>query len=456
MKDITDTVQKQSEFFNSGVTLPLPFRMENLETLQNSILQHEHELSEALYQDLRKSAFEAYVSEIGFVLAEIRHTMKHLKTWMKPIRVRTPITHFGTKSFIHYEPYGTALIIAPWNYPFQLSIAPLVAAMAAGNCAIIKPSELAPHTSSIIARIIENTFPKEYICVVEGDVQTTTALLQQKVDYIFFTGSTHVGKIVMEAAAKHLTPVTLELGGKSPCIVHADANLKLAAKRIVWGKFLNAGQTCVAPDYVLVQEDVKDMLIEELTYYIHNFYGENPIESKDYTHIVNDRHFERLLSYLQEGRILTGGRSDTQSRAIEPTILDQIRWDSSVMQDEIFGPILPILGYKTIDQVIGMVKARPKPLALYLFTRDKAIEHQVLQQLSYGGGCINDTVFHIAQPNLPFGGVGDSGIGGYHGKHGFELFSHKKSVLKHTTLFDLPFRYHTSPNALKRIKWFLR
>jgi aldehyde dehydrogenase (NAD+) len=456
MNEFSGLVEKQRQFFLEGHTLSLAFRLQNLERLQLMIHKYEREITEALYQDLHKSDFEAYATEIGFVLAEIRHARKHLRSWSKPVRVSTPLTHFGTRSRIYYEPYGVSLILSPWNYPFQLAIAPMVGAMAAGNCVILKPSEFAQHSSALLNHMITETFPKEYICVVEGDVQVGTALLEQKFDYIFFTGSTQVGKRVMEAAAKHLTPVTLELGGKSPCIVHSDANLKLAAKRIAWGKFLNAGQTCIAPDYVLVQANVKDELIGQLKDAIQQLYGNLSSVSPEYTHIVNERHFQRLLSYLQDGRIVMGGEVDPSKRFLAPTILDQVSWDAPVMQEEIFGPILPVLEYENIQDAIRMIQDRPKPLALYLFSDDSHIQEQIVRHISFGGGCINDTIFHIAQPNLPFGGVGDSGIGAYHGKHGFELFSHKKSVLKHTTWFDLPIRYHTGKHALKRIKWFLR
>ncbi|OEF99900.1 aldehyde dehydrogenase [Vulcanibacillus modesticaldus] len=456
MDKIQNLVKKQKKYFETGKTKDLLFRINNLKKLKLGIKKHENRIIEALKEELNKSAFESYTSEIGLVYEEINQAIKHLKKWVKPKKVKTPITHFGSSSYIYYEPYGLTLIISPWNYPFQLAIAPLVGAISAGNCAIIKPSELTPKVSQIIRELIEESFHEEYIAVVEGGVDESTALLQEKFDYIFFTGSVPVGKIVMEAAAKFLTPITLELGGKSPSIVHKDANLQLAAKRIVWGKYLNAGQTCIAPDYLMVHKNVKNKLIEYMKDYIKEFYGTDSANSENYARIVNERHFNRLVSYLQDGRILIGGRTDKDKLFIEPTIIDQINWDSSIMKEEIFGPLLPVMEYEDVYEVIKIVNEHPKPLALYFFSKDKHLQNEIIDKISFGGGCINDTVYHFASPHLPFGGVGNSGMGSYHGKSSFELFSHKKSILKQTTLFDLPFRYPTTKDALKKVKLFLK
>lgn len=412
----------------------------------------------ALKTDLHKSEFEAYTTEIGFVLEEIRFTLKHLKKWSKPTRVRTPITHFGAKSYVMKEPYGVALIIAPWNYPFQLAMAPLIGAIAAGNCAVIKPSELTPTTSSLINEMIRSTFPPDYITVIEGDAATSQALLENEFDYIFFTGSVHVGKIIMKAAGKHLTPVTLELGGKSPCIVHHDANVTLAAKRIVWGKLLNAGQTCVAPDYLLVHEQIKEKLIAAIVAFIHDFYGEDAFTAPHYPKIVNVHHLQRLQNMLaaSTGNVICGGKLDKTAQRIEPTLITNVEWNDATMEEEIFGPILPIITYSDIENVIVEIKKRSKPLALYMFTEDRRLSKKIMHDLSFGSGCINDTVFQIANPHLPFGGIGTSGTGSYHGKKSFEEFSHEKSVLKQTTFFDIPLRYPNVKNGLKMVRWFMK
>lgn len=412
----------------------------------------------ALKTDLQKSEFEAYTTEIGFVLEEIRFTLKHLKKWSKPKRVKTPITHFGAKSYVVKEPYGVAFIIAPWNYPFQLAIAPLIGAIAAGNCAVIKPSELTPTTSSLLNELIRSTFPPDYITVIEGDATTSQALLENEFDYIFFTGSVHVGKIIMKAAAKHLTPVTLELGGKSPCIVHHDANVTLAAKRIVWGKLLNAGQTCVAPDYLLVHEQIKEALIAAIVTVIHDFYGKDVLTASHYPKIINLHHLQRLQNMLtaSTGTVIFGGNVDQATNRIEPTLITNVEWNDAAMEEEIFGPILPIITYSNIEDIIAEIKKRSKPLALYMFTEDRWLSKKIMYDLSFGSGCINDTVFQIANPHLPFGGVGTSGTGSYHGKKSFEEFSHEKSVLKQTTFFDIPLRYPNVKNGLKMVRWFMK
>ncbi|MFT4412323.1 aldehyde dehydrogenase [Fredinandcohnia humi] len=456
MENYSVLIQKQKEFFLSGKTKELRFRIQTLNKIRSLIKTHEKEIMETLRIDLNKSDFEAYATEIGFVLEELRFTLKHITKWVKPRRAKTTIAGFGSKNYIYPEPYGVALIIAPWNYPFQLAFAPMIGAIAAGNCVILKPSELTPKTSELLASLIRDNFPEEYIAVVEGGVETSTALLKEKTDYIFFTGSVPVGKIIMEAASKNLTPVTLELGGKSPCIVHKDANLKYAAKRIAWGKFTNAGQTCIAPDYLYVHSESKDEFLKYLKESINELYGNALASNSDFTKIVSDRHFSRLTSFLDNGKAFYGGQFDEEKRIIEPTVLVDVTWEDKVMEDEIFGPILPVLEYDDIFDIIAVINNRPKPLALYIFSENERVQNKVLECISFGGGCINDTVYHFIAPHLPFGGVGESGIGAYHGKGSFDVFSHEKSVLKQTTRFDLPFRYPTTKNALRKIKLFMK
>ncbi len=456
MENYRSLVEKQKQYFRTGATKDIAYRLNALQTLRDGIKNHEQKFIDALKADLNKSEFEAYSTEIGIVLEEIRFTLKHLRKWAKPQKVKTPLTHIGSTGYIYPEPYGTALIISPWNYPFQLAIAPLIGAIAAGNCSILKPSELTPKTSAVLGELIHALFPEEYITVVQGGVETSQALLQEKTDTIFFTGSVPVGKIVMEAASKNLIPVTLELGGKSPCIVHEDANIKLAAKRIAWGKFLNAGQTCIAPDYLYLHQSIREKFLTHLHESIKELYGERPLTNPNYTRIVSERHFDRLASFLTNGVIRIGGNTNKDGLAIEPTVLTRITWDDPVMQDEIFGPILPVLEYSQLSEVIEGIRNHPNPLALYVFTESDATAQEVLQSISFGGGCVNDTVYHVASPYLPFGGVGSSGVGAYHGKGSFDTFSHHKSVLKQTTLFDIPFRYPNMKNGLKKLKYFLK
>ncbi len=456
VENYNELINKQKTFFNTGKTKDIEFRLEALQKLRSAIKKHENDLLKALKDDLNKSEFDAYITEIGVLLEEIRFTLKHLRSWAKPEKVRTPLTHIGSRSFILSDPYGVALIISPWNYPFQLAIAPLIGAIAAGNCAIIKPSELTPRTSELLAQIIAETFPSEYISAVLGGVETSQALLNERVDYIFFTGSVQVGKVIMEAASKNLTPVTLELGGKSPCVVHEDANIKLAAKRIAWGKFINAGQTCVAPDYLYIHKNIKREFLTELQKAIVELYGELPLENDDYTHIVSKKHYDRLCSFLNNGDLFLGGKTRERELVIEPTVLTNITWQDPVMEDEIFGPILPVLEYSSLPEIIEGIHEHPNPLALYLFTEDRKVQEEILHHITFGGGCINDTVYHLASPHLPFGGVGNSGTGSYHGKASFDTFSHKKSILKQTNTFDIPFRYPNMKNGLKRIKLFLK
>lgn len=451
-QELTALMEAQKQFFLQGHTRAASARIHALTKLIHAIQQYEHEITDALQRDLHKSETEAYITEIGFVLMEARHTIKSLKRWMKPKRVKTPITHFGSRSRIMPEPYGTTLIIAPWNYPFQLAVAPLIGALAAGNTAIIKPSEWAPHTSALLAKLITSVFPREHVAVVEGAVEESEALLKLPFDYIFFTGSTAIGKKVMQAAAEQLIPLTLELGGKSPCIVHHDADLALAAKRIAFGKWTNAGQTCIAPDYIYVHESMKDALEHELRKAVTEFYGEVPLEADHYPSIISDRHYQRLTAFLQEGTVAWGGQCDSERRRIAPTLLTDMNWQHAIMQEEIFGPLMPVLTYSSIEEVIQAVQAHPKPLALYLFTKEHALQQEVLSRVSFGGGCVNDTLMHIASPYLPFGGVGESGLGSYHGKASFDAFSHHKSVLFQTNRFDLALRYPGVKNALKWMK----
>ncbi|TGB04383.1 aldehyde dehydrogenase [Halobacillus salinus] len=445
-------VDQQKAWFQEGHTSNYEFRKDQLERMRKMLDTFEKPILDALKFDLNKSEYEAYASEIAFLKSEIRHHLKDLKKWMQPHKVKAPLTHTGSKNYIYKEPYGTVLVIAPWNYPVQLALAPVIGAIAAGNTVIIKPSELTPTVSWVIKKMVEQYFSPEYIAVIEGDKEVTKQLTDSPLDYIFFTGSVPVGKIIMEQASKRLIPVTLELGGKSPSIVHKDANLELAAKRIVWGKFTNAGQTCIAPDYLFVHHEVKEELLRKIDEYITKFYGEEPLENPDYVKVVNDQHFQRISDYLKSGTILTGGQVDEERRKIEPTILDCVAWEAPVMQDEIFGPILPVLSYESLDEVIHQVNNRPKPLALYYFGEKEADQERIIESIGFGGGCINDTLYHIINPHLPFGGVGESGIGQYHGKSSFDTFTHHKSITKQTTKFDQNFRYPGSELGFKIIK----
>jgi aldehyde dehydrogenase (NAD+) len=432
-KETLKILDEHKKYFETGKTKNIDFRIKQLVKLKQVIEANEESIIGALHQDLHKSRYEAFVFEIIPVYNSIRLSIKNIRNWAKPKKVKTPLVFFGANSFIHAEPYGTALIVGPFNYPFDLVFEPLVGAISAGNCAVVKPSELTPNVFKIIAKIVKDSFGENYIRVIEGDKEVTSALINVPFDYIFFTGSVSVGKIVMEAAARNLVPVTLELGGKSPCIVDETANIDLAAQKIAWGKFVNAGQTCVAPDYVVVHKQVKRQLIDHLKKYIERFYGVNPKESEDFCRIVNGRHTERLKQLIDQDKVVIGGDSDIEKRYIAPTILDSVEWGDKIMADEIFGPILPILEFDSLDTAITRINSKPKPLALYLFTKNKNVEKKIIEHISYGGGCVNDTFIHLGNPNLPFGGVGASGIGSYHGKRSFETFSHMKSVLKRTT-----------------------
>ncbi|MGF3076485.1 aldehyde dehydrogenase [Facklamia sp. P12955] len=456
MEETSGVLEKQKEYFASGETKAIDFRIAKLKKLYQAIEDYELEILEALRSDLNKAGFEGYVSEIGLVLEEITYMLKNMKRLLKPKRVRTPISQFPSVSRVYKEPYGQVLIIAPWNYPFLLTLSPLVGALAAGNTAVIKPSEFAPATSAIIKKMIADTFDPAYVTVVEGAVEVNQSLLSKDFDLIFFTGSKQVGKIVMEKAAQHLTPVVLELGGKSPAIVDKSADIKIAAKRIAWGKALNAGQTCVAPDYLLVQEDVKEKLTEELMKTLEGFFGKHAETNPEYPKIISDRHYQRLLHLLETGKVIYGGQKNDETHQINITLMEDVSWKDPIMQEEIFGPILPIITYKTIDEAMDHIKARPKPLALYLFTKEKDIERKVLTEVSFGGGAINETVTHLATPYMGFGGVGESGMGSYNGKNSIDTFSHSKSILKKSNWLDLPFRYPPYKTSIKWIKKIMK
>lgn len=430
---------QQRAFFASGQTKSIEFRLAQLAKLKQAILERQTDILAAVKADLGRPAFEAYF-EIT-TLSEINLALKKLKTWVKPRRVRSTLENFPSAAWVQPDPLGVVLIIGPWNYPFQLMVSPLVGAIAAGNCAILKPSEHAPHTAKVVVDLVTSTFDPSYITVFEGNASVSQQLLAEKFDHIFFTGSTAIGRIVMQAAAKHLTPVTLELGGKSPCIIDANVNLDHAAKRVVWGKFINAGQTCIAPDYLLVDHTIKEAFLNQLIATIQDFFGDDPSKSPDLSRIINQRQFERLTALLESGTVVIGGETDASTRYIAPTVLDSVAWDSLVMQDEIFGPILPVLTYNQFDQALVEINARPKPLALYLFSRDRAKQKQVLTATSSGAVCLNETVLHNVVFNLPFGGVGQSGMGSYHGKATFDTFSHYKSVLKKPLWLDIDWRY---------------
>nr|WP_236838838.1 aldehyde dehydrogenase [Caldalkalibacillus salinus] len=449
-------MQQQKQYFHNGHTKEVTFRIRQLKNLKKALQQNEKAIMKALRQDLNKSEFEAYLTEVGFLYKEINEAIKNVKNWSKPHKVKTTLTHMGAKGVIYPEPYGVSLIISPWNYPVNLTIAPLIGAISAGCCAIVKPSEQTPHTSHALTQIINNTFDPEYIVAVEGAVQTSEALLELNFDHIFFTGSEAVGKIVMEKAAQHLTPVTLELGGKSPTVVHHDAQLDMAAKRLAWGKWTNAGQTCVAPDYLIVHQQVKAPLLKALVHHIQALYGTNVLENEDYPMIVNDQHVERLSHYLGEGDIYYGGEMDKEKRVIGPTIIENVSWDSSVMRDEIFGPILPVFVYEHEQDVIEMIRKRPHPLALYLFTESDSMVQYINSQFQFGGGCVNDVLYHLGTSQLPFGGVGSSGMGAYHGKHSFDAFTHHKSLLHQSTKFDIPLRYGQMKAALNILKKLIK
>jgi len=456
MLDIPAQIKRQRVFFWSGKTHKVSFRIDALQKLKRAIVANEREICAALGQDIGKPELEAVVSEIALVTREIDFICRHLRRWARPQRVRTSLLNAPAKGSVRCQPLGVALIISPWNYPFQLLLSPLVGALAAGNCALLKPSELTVHTSAVVSRIIAETFPPEYVCVMQGGPELAQTLLDEHFDIIFFTGSTRVGRLVMQAAARHLTPVILELGGKSPAIVDADADLAMAARRIVWGKFFNAGQTCVAPDYLLVHEDVKQSLLDRMAARITECYGTAPQQSPDYSRIVNVAHLDRLAAYLADGTIFAGGELDRDTRYLAPTILDGVSWHSPVMQEEIFGPILPVLSFNDNDDVLELTSRHPTPLALYYFSQDPEKQRRIMTAGAFGGGCVNDSIIHLTEHHLPFGGVGTSGQGRYHGKASFEAFSHCKSILERGTWLDLPLRYPPYTGKLKWLKALFR
>ncbi|EAZ91257.1 aldehyde dehydrogenase [Crocosphaera chwakensis] len=453
--NIPTIFKKQDQYFLSGNTQKIEFRQQKLKQLKQLIIEKESEIAEALNKDLGKCHFESYLSEIRIIKKDIDNTINNLKKWIKPRYVSTPIEQFPATALIQPQPKGVILIISPWNYPFSLAIMPLIGAIAAGNCAIIKPSELTPNTSKVIAKIINNYFDDNYIKVIEGGKDISQKLLKENFDHIFFTGSSSIGKIVMEAAAKHLTPVTLELGGKSPCIVDKNINVKETAKRIVWGKFLNAGQSCIAPDYLLVNQPIKSQLLEGIKEAIKTFYGEEPFHSPDYGRIINEYHFKRLSALLPQDNIIVGGQLIPQENYISPTVIDHISPNSPIMEDEIFGPILPIFDYSEIEEAIAFINQRPKPLAIYLFSNDKKQQKKILENTRSGSVGINDTVMQYGVLSLPFGGVGNSGMGAYHGKASFDTFSHYKSVLKRSFWFETNLRFPPYQGKLKWVKRLL-
>ncbi|PKE30691.1 aldehyde dehydrogenase [Macrococcoides caseolyticum] len=451
---LNSETQNVRDFFQTQSTKDIKFRKKYLKALKKSIKKHESDILDALKSDLGKNKVEAYATEVGFVMKELSYIIKELKNWAKTKSVTTPMMQFPAKSFIKYEPYGTVLIIGPFNYPFQLVMSPLIGALAAGNCAVVKPSEMTPQTSMVVQEILEEVFPPDYVKVVQGEKEVTSQLLDERFDYIFFTGSTKVGQIVYEKASKHLTPVTLELGGKSPVIIDDTANLKVAAERIAFGKFMNAGQTCVAPDYVLIDNEIKVKFVEALQATIQEFYGAQIEQSEDFGRIVNDNHFNRLVNIIEDSRqqVIYGGESNADELFVAPTIILDPELSDSVMHQEIFGPILPIIGYDTFNEVYDIVEQYEKPLALYLFTEDSDQITAVFNRLSFGGGCVNDTILHLANPNLPFGGVGHSGIGSYHGKYSFELFSHEKSYITKSTKLESGLLFPPYKGKFKYVK----
>ena len=440
--EIEDLVKKQRTYFQSGATLSYHARMHTLLHIRQAIRRYEPQLKQALYQDLHKSDSESYMSEIALTMAELNYCIRHLKTWMRREYVKTRLANFPATSFTAAEPYGVVLVMAPWNYPVLLCLEPLIDAAAAGNCVIVKPSAYAPHVSAVLASLIADCFPPEHIAVVEGAREENLKLLEQRFDYIFFTGSVAVGKLVLEKAACHLTPVTLELGGKSPCIVDRTANIPLAARRIVFGKLLNSGQTCVAPDYLIVYPDIKEKLLKAIKRELVRMLGDRPLESEEYPRMVNQKHYDRVMHLMKQEHAAVGGYGRPDTLQIAPSVLDRVTLDSPIMQEEIFGPVLPVLEFQTKKELLSIIRHFEKPLACYLFSTDRKMQDWVLRHVSFGGGCINDTIIHLASPDMAFGGVGGSGMGSYHGKAGFETFSHRKSVVKKYHWIDLPMRYH--------------
>lgn len=453
--DFHDLIEKQREYFEQGNTRDLGFRISMLRKLQRALKERENLINAAMEQDMNKCPSEVYMTETGMVLEELRFHIKHLSSWMSKKRVLTPMAQFPASSFVLPEPYGVALIMSPWNYPIQLCLEPLIGAISAGCTAVVKPSIYAAATSHVIAQILGEIYPPEYIAVVEGGREQNSALLTERFDYIFFTGSPEVGHVVMESAAKYLTPVTLELGGKSPVIVDKTANIKIAARRIAFGKVLNAGQTCVEPDYLLIHKDIKDDFINAYEAALKEFFPDGTMT--DMNTIINEKHFERVSGLLHSGRVVLGGKTDRERLFVEPTLLDEVSYDSPIMQEEIFAPILPMITYTDIRECINYIVKHPKPLALYLFTKDRSVEKQVLGSCSFGGGCINDTIIHLATSRMGFGGVGNSGMGSYHGKGSFDTFTHYRSIVKKATWLDMPIRYRPySKKKDKMLRMFMK
>ena len=456
--NVTELLEKQRAYFQTGETLPVSFRLAMLKRLYAAVRTYEPEIAAALRADLGKSDYEGFMCESGLVLTEISYMIKHIKRFARPHRVRTPLAQFASKSYTLATPYGNTLIMSPWNYPFLLSIDPLANAIAAGNTVILKPSAYSPETSRIVSKIVEECFDPAYVAVVTGGRWENAALLEQKFDFVFFTGSQNVGREVLRHTAEYLTPAVLELGGKSPCIVDESAKLGLAARRIVFGKFLNCGQTCVAPDYILCQRSVVEELKREIVGQIKAQYGENPLDNPDFGKIVNEKHFDRVSSLIDPKKVIIGGNSNRKTLQIAPTVMENVTWEDAVMQEEIFGPVLPILTFEKIEDVVALLASKQKPLALYLFTENKANIRLITTRCSYGGGCINDTVIHLATSEMGFGGVGESGMGSYHGKVGFEAFSHTKSIVDKKTWMDLPMRYQPYNRGIYRklLRMFLK
>ncbi len=452
--EIDKLIENQKKFFQSGATFSVEFRIHMLKRLKVSIENHEVDIAKALKADLGKSKYESYMCEIGMVLSELTYMIKHTKKFAKQKRVRTPLAQFAGHSYTKPVPYGNVLIMSPWNYPFLLTLGPLVDAMAAGNTAIVKPSAYSPNTAKLIQQLISECFPKEYITVVMGGREENAHLLEKKFDFVFFTGSEAVGKVVLRHTAEHLTPTVLELGGKSPVIVDSTAKIPLAAKRIVFGKIINCGQTCVAPDYILCDKSVKDKLVKEIIIQIKQQLGEQPLSNPNYGHIVNQKHFIRLCNLINHEKVVTGGETKEETLQIAPTVMDHVTFEDAVMQEEIFGPILPIITFDKFKDVYEILKNRPKPLALYMFSEDKRHIQFITERIQFGGGCVNDTIIHLATEQMGFGGVGESGMGSYHGKAGFDTFSHKKSIVDKKTWIDLPMRYQPYKDYYNKLVHF--
>ena len=457
-KSIEKLLADQRKYFQRGATLSVDFRIDMLKRLYRTVKKYEKEIEAALTKDLGKSEFEGFMCEAGLALTEISYLIRHTRRFAREKTVWTPLAQFASRSYQKPTPYGNTLIMSPWNYPFLLTIEPLAAAIAAGNTAIVKPSAYSPATSKIVEKVVRESFPEELAAVVTGGREENAALLEQKFDFIFFTGSSCVGKEVLRRAAEHLTPVVLELGGKSPCIIDDTAKIRLAAKRIVFGKYLNCGQTCVAPDYILCHSSVKDAFVKEVCKQVKKQYGENPLNNPDYGKIINQKHFERVRGLIDERKVVLGGECNEKTLQIAPTVMDHVTWEDAVMQEEIFGPLMPILTYESLEEVYELLSEKPKPLALYFFSQDKRRIKEVTERCSYGGGCINDVVIHLATSEMGFGGVGESGMGSYHGKAGFEAFSHTKSIVDKKTWIDLPMRYQPYQRGLygKLLHLFLR